>query len=59
MSATDLHVFWHRTTAALQQTLMRATCTDATAQSGHEYATSLSARREAHPIVSPTTAALG
>jgi cephalosporin-C deacetylase-like acetyl esterase len=41
MSPADLHAFWQRTTETLQQTPVRATCTDAPAQSGREYATFL------------------
>ncbi len=41
MSPADLHAFWRRTTETLQQTPVRATCTDAPAQSGREYVTSL------------------
>jgi hypothetical protein len=41
MSPADLRAFWRRTTAALQQTPMRAICTDAAAQSGRESVTSL------------------
>jgi hypothetical protein len=37
----DLHAFWRRTTESLQQIPLRATCTDAPAQSGREYVTSL------------------
>src|SRR5262245_12900471 len=41
MFPADLHAFWRRTTETLQQTPVRATCTDAAAQSGREYVTSL------------------
>ena len=41
MSPADLHAFCRRTTETLQQTPVRATCTDAPAQSGREYVTSL------------------
>jgi cephalosporin-C deacetylase len=41
MSPADLHAFWRRTIETLQQTPARATCTDAPAQSGREYVTSL------------------
>src|SRR2546425_12600171 len=41
MSPADLHAFWRRTTETLQQTPLRATRTDAAAQSGREYVTSL------------------
>ena len=41
MSPADLHAFWRRTTETLQQTPVRATCTDAATQSGREYVTSL------------------
>ena len=41
MSPAALHAFWQRTTETLQQTPVRAACTDAAAQSGREYITSL------------------
>jgi cephalosporin-C deacetylase len=41
MSPADLHAFWRRTTEILRQTPLRATRTDAAAQSGREYVTSL------------------
>jgi len=41
MSPADLRTFWRQTTETIQQTLLRATRTDAAAQSGREYVTSL------------------
>ena len=41
MPPADLHAFWRRTTETLQQTPLCATRTDAAAQSGREYVTSL------------------
>src|SRR5262245_66379608 len=41
MPPADLHAFWGRATETLQQPPIRATRTDAIAQSGREYVTSL------------------